>query len=220
MPPKRKAAASSGAGAGAGSSSSNKSSKRQSKLAKEHNISADEEAEIREAFSLFAEPMEGEREGVMPIEDVRRALIALGIPPTDQAELADFVSILDPDDEGFAQYPSFVAICALKLHAAHQGSDAHLREVDDAFSLFTHGGGGSGSGSSGHRDGSSSSSSSDQPVITVAHLRRVAAMLQEEDVGDALLRDMILEANGGAGVARGVTRDQFEDVMRRAGVWR
>ncbi|KAL8358262.1 hypothetical protein RB598_002840 [Gaeumannomyces tritici] len=218
MPPKRKAAASSGAGAG---SSSNNSSKRQSKLAKEHNISADEEAEIREAFSLFAEPMEGEREGVMPIEDVRRALIALGIPPTDQAELADFVSILDPDDEGFAQYPSFVAICALKLHAAHQGSDAHLREVDDAFSLFTHGGGGGGgggSGSSAHRDGSSSSS--DQPVITVAHLRRVAAMLQEEDVGDALLRDMILEANGGAGVARGVTRDQFEDVMRRAGVWR
>ncbi|EJT80522.1 hypothetical protein GGTG_00518 [Gaeumannomyces tritici R3-111a-1] len=214
MPPKRKAAASSGAGTG--SSSNNNSSKRQSKLAKEHNISADEEAEIREAFSLFAEPMEGEREGVMPIEDVRRALIALGIPPTDQAELADFVSILDPDDEGFAQYPSFVAICALKLHAAHQGSDAHLREVDDAFSLFTHGGGGS--GSSAHRDGSSSSS--DQPVITVAHLRRVAAMLQEEDVGDALLRDMILEANGGAGVARGVTRDQFEDVMRRAGVWR
>ncbi|KAL8305335.1 hypothetical protein RB597_003811 [Gaeumannomyces tritici] len=219
MPPKRKAAASSGAGTG--SSSNNNSSKRQSKLAKEHNISADEEAEIREAFSLFAEPMEGEREGVMPIEDVRRALIALGIPPTDQAELADFVSILDPDDEGFAQYPSFVAICALKLHAAHQGSDAHLREVDDAFSLFTHGGGGGGggSGSSAHRDGSSSSSS-DQPVITVAHLRRVAAMLQEEDVGDALLRDMILEANGGAGVARGVTRDQFEDVMRRAGVWR
>lgn len=207
MPPKRKAAASSGA--------SGNGNKQQSKLAKEHNISADEEAEIKEAFGLFAEPMEGEKEGVMPIEDVRRALIALGIPPTDQAELADFVSILDPDDEGFAQYPSFVAICALKLHAAHQSSDAHLREVDDAFSLFTRGGGGGGS-SNVHRD----SSSGDQPVITMAHLRRVAAMLQDEDVGDSLLRDMILEANRGAGVAKGVTRDQFEDVMRRAGVWR
>ncbi|KAL8392800.1 hypothetical protein RB595_002835 [Gaeumannomyces hyphopodioides] len=210
MPPKRKATASPG----------NNNNKRQSKLAKEHDISADEEAEIKEAFGLFAEPMEGEKEGVMPIEDVRRALIALGIPPTDQAELADFISILDPDDEGFAQYPSFVAICALKLHAAHRSSDAHLREVDDAFSLFTHGGGGGGGGggsSSVHRDGSSS----DQPVITMAHLRRVAAMLQEDDdVGDPLLRDMILEANGGVGVAKGVTRDQFEDVMRRAGVWR
>ncbi|KLU88369.1 hypothetical protein MAPG_07356 [Magnaporthiopsis poae ATCC 64411] len=206
MPPKRKAATSPGAGG----------SKRQSKLAKEHNISAEEEAEIKEAFSLFAEPMEGEKEGVIPIEDVRRAMIALGIPPADQAEHADFVSILDPDDEGFAQYPSFVAICALKLHAAHQSSDAHLREVDEAFSLFTHGGGGGGN-SNAHDD----DEDNHQPVITMAHLRRVAAMLKDDDdVSDALLRDMILEANGGVGVAKGVTRDQFEHVMRRAGVWR
>lgn len=106
-----------------------------------------------------------------------------------------------------------MAICALKLHAAHRSSDAHLREVDEAFSLFTHGGGGGGN-SSAHHDG-------DQPVITMAHLRRVAAMLKDDDdVSDALLRDMILEANGGVGVAKGVTRDQFEHVMRRAGVWR
>lgn len=65
QPPKRKAAASSGG------------SKRQSKLAKEHNISAEEEAEIKEAFGLFAEPMEGEKEGVIPIEDVRRAMMSV-----------------------------------------------------------------------------------------------------------------------------------------------
>jgi len=39
-------------------------------------------------------------------------------------------------------------------------------------------------------------------------------------VSDDLLRDMILEANGGAGVGKGVERDEFEGIMRRAGVWR
>ena len=48
---------------------------RQSKLAKEHNITAREEAEIKEAFGLFAEPLEGEKEGVIPIDDVRRAMV-------------------------------------------------------------------------------------------------------------------------------------------------
>lgn len=44
-------------------------------------------------------------------------------------------------------------------------------------------------------------------------------MLKEE-VDEELLKDMILEANGGAGVARGVKADEFDGVMRRAGVWR
>lgn len=53
----------------------------------------------------------------------------------------------------------------------------------------------------------------------MAHLRRVAAVLKEE-VDDDLLKDMILEANGGAGVGRGVKKNEFENVMKRAGVWR
>lgn len=48
---------------------------RQSKLAKEHNISARQEREIKEAFALFAEPMDGEKEGIIPIDDVRRAMV-------------------------------------------------------------------------------------------------------------------------------------------------
>ena len=52
---------------------------RLSKLAKEHNVTAQEESEIREAFSLFAEPMEGERYGVMPTNDVRSAMMC--VPP-------------------------------------------------------------------------------------------------------------------------------------------
>lgn len=79
QPPKRKSggAAESGAPGRAGA--------RQSKLAKEHDITAQEEAEIKEAFSLFAEPMDGEKEGVIPIDDVRRAMMyvccSLLVPP-------------------------------------------------------------------------------------------------------------------------------------------
>lgn len=36
---------------------------------------------------------------------------------------------------------------------------------------------------------------------------------------DEFLRDMIQEANGGAGVNAGVTQEQFLDVMQRAGVF-
>lgn len=38
-------------------------------------------------------------------------------------------------------------------------------------------------------------------------------------MGEELLRDMILEANGGAGVGEGVSLEQFRDVMMRAGVF-
>lgn len=98
-----------------------------------------------------------------------------------------------------------MAICALKMHARDRTGGAHEQEVDEAFSLFTNNGAGDAAPA--------------VPAITMAHLRRVAATLKEE-VGDDLLRDMILEANGGAGVGKGVNKDEFEGVMRRAGVWR
>ena len=41
-----------------------------------------------------------------------------------------------------------------------------------------------------------------------------------EEISEDLLKDMILEANGGAGVARGVGVDEFDGVMRNAGAWR
>ena len=53
----------------------------------------------------------------------------------------------------------------------------------------------------------------------MATLKRVARMLKE-DVDENVLRDMILEANGGAGVGKGVEKEEFEGVMRRANVWR
>ncbi|KAI0430817.1 hypothetical protein F5Y09DRAFT_218546 [Xylaria sp. FL1042] len=212
MPPKRKASAA------AGSAKDSLPKERQSKLAKEHNISAREEREIKEAFALFAEPMEGEKEGVIPTKDVRRAMVALGLPPS-KPELKEFLSILDPDDEGHATYEPFLAICALKLHARSDDDGPDAAEVDEAFRLFTGagsssggGGGGSGLGGSGDDDGA-------VEILTLAHLKRIAMTLKQ-DVDEALLRDMVLEANGGAGVGRGVSRSEFEEVMRRAGAWK
>lgn len=67
QPPKRKSGAPSG-GAPARAAP-------RSKLAREHNVSAQEEGEIREAFGLFAEPMDGEKYGVLPIGDFKSALM-------------------------------------------------------------------------------------------------------------------------------------------------
>ncbi|KAK5658516.1 hypothetical protein OQA88_1908 [Cercophora sp. LCS_1] len=179
---------------------------KRSKLARENNITAPEEADIAEAFSLFAEPMLSEKNGVIPIADVRRAMIALGLTPTP-SELTEIISVLDPEDEGFATYPSFVAVCALKLRQREEDRDgeAHEREVDEAFGLFT------GPGTTG--------TTGTKERIGLGDLKRVAKLLQE-DVGEDVLRDMILEANGGAGVGSGVRRDEFERVLGRAGVWR
>lgn len=119
---------------------------------------------------------------------------------------------MDPDEEGHATYEPFLAICALKLHARDDDDDGggpDAAEVDEAFRLFA-GAGGTGGGGAGDAD---------TPTLTLAHLKRIAMTLKQ-DVDEALMRDMILEANGGAGVGRGVSRAEFEEVMRRAGVWR
>lgn len=121
---------------------------------------------------------------------------ALGLPPTDSSELAEIISALDPTTSGFVPYSPFVSIAAAKLHS--RGDDAITAEVDDAYQLFTRG--------------------TDGP-ITLSHLRRIARDLKEDGVGDDLLKDMILEGNGGAGLSAGVTLEQFHDVMTRAGVF-
>ncbi|KAI9827817.1 MAG: hypothetical protein M1832_004306 [Thelocarpon impressellum] len=174
---------------------------RASKLARENDISAEEEAEIREAFDIFAKPAaedaeDGPQEDAMPLADVHRALIALGLPPTNDGELSEITNTLDPTDSGSALYAPFLSVCALKMHARTSTSQA--AEVEAAFRLFT----------------------SDTPgPISLAHLRRVARELKE-DVPEELLRDMVLEANGGRGATKGVRLEEFEGVMRRAGVFR
>lgn len=96
------------------------------------------------------------------------------------------------------------------MHTKEDGSDedvdeeyqaeSNAEEISAAYRLFTHGGSG---------------------PITVAHLRRIAKELRE-DVPDDVLKDMILEANGGVkGKGRdigGVSLEEFESVMKKAGL--
>jgi Ca2+-binding EF-hand superfamily protein len=194
QPPKRSKAAAGKAATAAATAPK----KRASKLAKENNITADQENEILEAFALFAitdNPDHDEKEGVLRTEDVRRCLIALNTPPTSSAELSEILEAVDPEESGFVTYAHFVAVAALKLHAKHNDPEQQDEEVDAAFTLFTRGEG---------------------DFITLAHLRRVARELRE-DVPDKMLRDMIKEATSGGGPV--VSREDFEGVMRRAGVF-
>ncbi|KAI9375238.1 hypothetical protein BJX61DRAFT_540013 [Aspergillus egyptiacus] len=172
---------------------------RQSKLAKENDISGEEEAEIKEVFHIFAEPNDDfpqEKEGVIPREDVRKALVALGLPPADSKELQSILSAIDPTATGYVPYGPFLSIAAAKLRS--RSDEAMSEEVDAAFRLFTRG--------------------TDGP-ITLGHLRRIARELKEDSVSDVLLRDMILEANGGGSVERGVNLEEFREIMLRAGVF-
>jgi Ca2+-binding EF-hand superfamily protein len=132
----------------------------------------------------------------MPTSAIRKCLAALGVPPTSSAELRELTETVDPDDSGYVPYEHFIAIAALKMEA--RGEEQEREEVEQAFRLFTREGG---------------------EKITLATLKRVAKELKE-NVDDQVLKDMIIEANGGAGVGRGVDIEQFEEVMKRAGVFR
>ncbi|CAO2655414.1 Nn.00g104780.m01.CDS01 [Neocucurbitaria sp. VM-36] len=187
--------------------------KRPSKLAKENGLTADQEAEIREAFGLFAvhhPDHEDSKEGVLRRDDVRRCLISLNLPP-DKSEVPSILSTIDPLDTGFVAFIPFLSYAAIAMHSKEHGSEdddeddeyreeSNAEEVSAAYKLFTHGGTG---------------------PITLAHLRRVAKELREE-VPDDVLKDMILEANGGVkGKGRdvgGVSLQDFESVMKRAGL--
>ena len=91
---------------------------------------------------------------------------------------------------------------------AMETDDTQRQEIEKAFDLFTYG--------KLSRMGDSSS-----VRITLADLKRVARELRE-DLDENVLKLMMEEANGEGGkesVARGVSIEDFEAVMRRAGVF-
>lgn len=81
------------------------------------------------------------------------------------------------------------------MHARDDDPEAINEEVAKAYNLFTKG---------------------EDRAITLADLKRVAKDLRE-DVPDNVLKDMIREATGGG--LGGVQFEDFEGVMRRAGVF-
>ncbi|WPG99864.1 hypothetical protein R9X50_00268400 [Acrodontium crateriforme] len=191
MPPKRKQPAASAP------STTKAPSKRRSKLAKEHDITSDEEAEIQAAFDLFAQQDEhhGTKNAVIATADVRRCLVALNAPASNQAELQELLEVVDPENTGWVAFEQFIGIAAIKLNARDDDPDAADEEVRRAYRLFTKG---------------------EEREITLHDLKRVARELRE-NIPDPLLRDMIREATGGE--LGGVSMDDFESVMKRAGVF-
>ena len=115
--------------------------------------------------------------------------------PSSASELSEIIDFLDTDSTGYITYAHFLPVCAIKLQG--RTSEEKASEAEAAYRLFTRGGSG---------------------PITVAHLKRIARELNQ-DVSEEMLRAMVLEANGGAGVGRGVGIDDFESIMRRAGVF-
>lgn len=126
----------------------------------------------------------------------------MNLPPSDSSELHSILSAVDPTRTGYVPYAPFLSVAAAKLRSrdddGDDDGDTRAAEAAAAFQLFTRGSNG---------------------PITFSHLRRIARELKEDGVGEDLLRDMILEANGGAGVHEGVSLEQFRDVMVRAGVF-
>jgi len=127
--------------------------------------------------------------------------------------MSSILSTIDPLNTGFVEFVPFLSYAAIAIHSKEHGSDededededgyqgeSNAEEVSAAYQLFTHGASG---------------------PITLAHLRRVAKELRE-DVPDDVLRDMILEANGGVkGTGKdvgAVSLEDFESVMKRAGL--
>ena len=186
---------------------------RRSKLAKEHGVSSEKEAEIRSAWEAFriqnVPQYEKEKEGVMRTEDIKKALAAQGLR-LKATDLSEAVEILDPESEGIVTFEHFFEVSAIHQNQKMDsdcsgGSDdnedveaAHRAEIDEAFKLFTRG--------------------VNRP-ITLQDLREVARTLKE-DVDESVLRAMILEGNGNKGVASGVSRDEFADLGARAGAFR
>jgi Ca2+-binding EF-hand superfamily protein len=135
---------------------------------------------------------------------------SLNLPP-ERSEMASILSTIDPLNTGFVPFAPFFSYAAIAIHTKEDesgednedGGEYHQtgneEELRAAYRLFTHGTPG---------------------PITLAHLRRVAKELREE-VPDDLLKDMIREANGSIGSKAnpgGVSLEDFEGVMRRAGM--
>ena len=167
--------------------------KRRSKQAKEHDVTDVELQEIQEAFALFA-TADSSDEPTITRNDLKRALTALNAQPTSSAELVETLETLDPDNLDSIGYEHFLSYAAIRLRARDNDPGARDEEIAAAYKLFTKGE---------NRD------------ITLNDLRRVARELREE-VPDHVLKDMIREATGGG--LGGVGADDFEGVMRRAGV--
>src|SRR5579871_4697886 len=134
MPPRKRSRPSAG---GPSTTTPTTSTTKPSKLARQHGLTAAQESEIREAFSLFCLPSSQSQDpestaledSIIKTPDVRRCLVALGIriAPKDMAETLE---TLDPEDEGYVPYTHFFEFAG--LHLRHRaGSSGEADEEDE-----------------------------------------------------------------------------------------
>ena len=128
---------------------------------------------------------------------------ALGIS-VKAKDMPGIIDILDPDNEKLVRYEHFLAYAALHRRynpdaEGDEDGEEQRAEVHEAYALFTN-----------NRPG----------PITLRDLKRIAKTLREE-VSDDVLKDMLNEASGDSrdGWRNGVSLEDFENVMRRAGVF-
>lgn len=192
MPPKKKAAATPKA-------TKPTPKPRRSKLAKDNDLTNEDEREIQDAWAIYRDDTvagyEDEKEGVIPTSKVKLVMKALGIDPKSQQDMDEYIEILDPESEGYVTYAHFVELAAIQINS--KTDETRDDEVEKAFKLFTSGG---------------------SRPITLQDLRRIAALLNQ-DVSDDVLKAMIVEANGENSVGSGVDMEHFREVMSRAGVF-
>lgn len=172
---------------------------RRAKLAKANELSLEDESAIYEGWRVYSEQgvenFESEKDGVCPTNKIRSVFKVLNLEPKSRKDMDEFLEILDPESDGYVTYSHFLELAAIQMNS--KSEDTKAEEVDKAFRLFTHG---------------------QSRPITYQDLRRTANLLTQE-VSDDVLRAMIVRANGGQDVSAGVDRDQFQQVMSRAGVF-
>ena len=195
---------------------------------------AQAEEDDDEAAAQELEEHPDDANGLIKVLDVRRALKSLSLPPPpadffDEGqhflsfdnfkELADTMrelggedeegNAMDVEDEGTARSEGKGKG---KARAKPSKQERDQAEIDHAFALFTTQIPTSGKFEPGPQEGKR---------ITLADLKRVARELRE-DVDESVLKMMMQEANGAEGnaaIISGVGRDEFEAVMKRAGVF-
>ena len=182
------------------------------------------------------EDMVEDEHGIIRVLDVRRALKSLNLPPPpsdffdeDQRflswdnfkELAKTMADLDQDEGGEGDATEVDRDVPNNAKGKGKGKAKETKptrqekeraEIDHAFALFT---------TPIPTSGKFQPDSKDDRKITLADLKRVTRELRE-NVDEKVLKMMLLEANGGEGdkgVLGGVGREEFEIVMKRAGVF-
>ncbi|KAF2859986.1 hypothetical protein K470DRAFT_258332 [Piedraia hortae CBS 480.64] len=190
-----------------------KSTKKSQTRSSHASETSTQESEFREAFQLFStKPKTREKrylnndgEAYLPLTDFRRALSALNfpLPDTKSREWREILSAVNPDEDEEDQrkgidFETFVGVAELLARRQDDGAaDAENEEIESVYHMFTK-----------NRPGAKG--------ISLQDLKHVVGLLKLEDqVDEALLRDMIREAKGGE--EGEVSLDEFGDVVRRAG---